>query len=257
MSLCYAEDAMQGAFQAISSRDPRRRQIALELLHTLLEKSVSEAIGNALVGTRARANPKPQNDNKQLIQALADDPDRFLASLANAVLLDMSRRPKEERSRAETTGEIMAQTVVSQILELQSITLFSQSSAEDLAEVASMVTVRRVSNGTVLFREGEAGDAMYLVRGGEITLSRQGTIVDHIGPGEACGIVAVLDQLPRELTATARMDSTLLAVRGDDLLQLLADRPLLMHSVFRALTAALRSQLHRGALGKSAEEWSW
>jgi hypothetical protein len=53
------------------------------------------------------------------------------------------------------------------------------------------------------------------------------------------------------------MDSKLLVIRADDLLQLLADRPLLMHSVFRALTAALRSQLDRGALGKRKEEWSW
>ena len=152
----------------------------------------------------------------------------------------------------------MAQTVVNQILELQSLTLFSQSSAEDLAEVASMVSARRVAKNTVLFREEEAADAMYLLRGGEITLSHKGKIIDHIGPGEACGIVAILDQLPREYTATASMDSKLLVIRGDDLLQLLADRPLLMHSVFRALTAALRMQLERGALGKKAKgQWSW
>ncbi len=256
MSLNHPEDAMQGAFQAISSRDPRKRQIALELLDTLVDKPVAEAISEAVGGVRARSRRSRRDDTEVLAQ-LARDPDRFLASLANAARLDTDTGADDRRGRTETTGEIMAQTVVNQILELQSLTLFSQSSAEDLAEVASMVSARRVGRDTVLFREDEAADAMYLVRTGEITLSRKGQILDHIGPGEACGIVAILDQLPREYTATASMDSKLLVIRGDDLLQLLADRPLLMHSVFRALTAALRSQLERGALGKKAEEWSW
>ena len=151
----------------------------------------------------------------------------------------------------------MTQSQVAQILELQSLSLFSQSTAEDLAEVAALVAARRAPKSTVLFKEGEPGDAMYLVRSGEVTLSRTGQIVDHVGAGEACGIVSVLDQLPREITATVSMDATLLVIRSDDLMQLLADRPLLMHSVFRALTSSIRSQLDRVSLGKKAEEWSW
>jgi len=256
MSLHYPEDAMQGAFVAINSREKRQQQIALELLDNILDKSVSEriaeAIGAASTGRR-RQRQEPQN----VLAKLTTDPDRFLASLARATLLDMGASSPEARRIAETTGEIMAQTVVNQILELQSLTLFSHSSAEDLAEVATFVTARRVPKGTVLFREGEVGDAIYLVRTGEVTMSKAGKILDNIGPGEACGIIAVLDQLPRELSATVSMESSLLVIRGDDLLQLLADRPLLMHSVFRALTAALRNQLGRGALGRKPEDWSW
>ena len=78
--------------------------------------------------------------------------------------------------------------------------------------------------------------------------------VVSVGPGEACGIVAVLDQLPRELTAIATMDSSLLIIRAADIIHLLADRPLLMHSVFRALTGAIRTQLDKNFLGKHAEQ---
>ena len=151
----------------------------------------------------------------------------------------------------------MAITLVNQILELQSLTLFGHSSAEDLAEVATLISVSRVPKGQVIFREGQSGDAMYVLRTGEVTLSRQGKLLEHVGPGEAFGILSILDQMPREVTATASMDSTVLSLRGDDFLQLVADRPLLMHSVFRALTSSLRNQLERGGLGKRAEEWSW
>jgi CRP-like cAMP-binding protein len=152
----------------------------------------------------------------------------------------------------------MAFSVVDQILELQSLSIFSHSSADDLAEVATLVSSRRVPKGTTLFRQGELGDAMYVVRSGEIALSRDGRILEHVGAGEACGIVACLDQLPREMTATAARDSAVLAIGADGLLQLLADRPLLMHSVFRALTYAIRQQIDRVALGKKQEmDWSW
>jgi HEAT repeat protein len=255
LSIHHPEDAMQGAFRAISSRDPRQRQIALELLDTVVAKEVAEAIAVAVGGVRAHSR-RSHRDPLHIFHQLAEEPDLFLASLTKAALLD-ANPPSVDRRQTETTGEIMAQTLVRQILELQSLNLFGQSSAEDLAEVAAMVSARRVAKDTVLFREEEVADAMYLVRSGEVTLSREGKIIDHIGPGEACGIVAILDQLPREYTAATSMESKLLVIRGDDLLQLLADRPLLMHSVFRALTAALRSQLDRGVLGKRKEEWSW
>ena len=254
LSVHYPEEAMQGAFAAMSQSDARKRQIALELLDTVLSKPLKDALAEAVGG--AHAKESEHHEPPRLLSFLVQGPDRFLASLSRVVLGDVAEVAGEPRRQADE-GETMTQSQVAQILELQSLSLFSQTTAEDLAEVASLVAARRTEKGTILFREGEPGDAMYLVRGGEITLSRGGQIIDHVGAGEACGIVSVLDQLPREATAAVTMDATLLVIRGDDLMQLLADRPLLMHSVFRALTNALRSQLDRVSLGKKAEEWSW
>ncbi len=147
----------------------------------------------------------------------------------------------------------MAHVQVDQILELQSLALFNHASAEDLAEVAALVSTRAVPKGTGVFREGDAPDAIYLIRSGQVTLSRAKKIIGNLGPGDAFGIVAVLDGRPREMTVATTSDCVLLALKADDLLQLLVDRPLLMHSVFRALTGAIRSQLDQIAIGKKAE----
>jgi len=251
LSLLYPEDSMQAAFQAISSSDARKRQIAIELLDAILNRRLVEAIADAVSAVREKE--RAHLDMVEALQQLAEGPDRFLASLTRASLKEIGR---PIRARLEE-GEVMTQSLVDQILELQSLSLFAQSTAEDLGEVATLVKAKRANPGTVLFREGEPGDAMYLIRSGEVTLSRAGKIIDHVGAGEACGIVSVLDQLPRELTATVSMEAGLLVLRGDDLTQLLADRPLLMHSVFRALTSSLRSQIDRVSLGKKSEEWSW
>ncbi|MBI5511763.1 MAG: cyclic nucleotide-binding domain-containing protein [Deltaproteobacteria bacterium] len=253
LSLYYPEDAMQGAFQAFSSSDQRKRQIAFELLDAVLDKRLKEALAEALGGVRTKERTK--SEVSRTLHQFVDGDDSFLASLSRAALDDLATlagRPRRPR-----TGEAMNQSLVGQILELQALSLFAQTTAEDLAEVATLVTSRRAPRGTVLFREGEPGDSMFLVKSGEVTLSRAGKIVDHVGAGEACGIVSVLDQLPRELTATVSTDAALLVIRSDDLMQILADRPLLMHSVFRALTSSIRNQLDRVSLGKKSEEWSW
>ncbi len=256
LSLKHPLDAMQGVFQALISSDRRRRQVALELLDNLLDPEISRAIADAVGGVRAqRRQRRSQND---AIEVLATGPDPFLASLALAVQISASGNSHQPNESVRRKGDTMALTVVDQILELQSLSIFSQSSAEDLQEVAALISAKRVRKGTVLFREGENADAMYIVRTGEIALSHGGNIIDQVGAGEACGIVACLDQLPRELTATATMDASILCLSADGLLQLLADRPLLMHSVFRALTGAIRQQLERGVLGKKKkQDWSW
>lgn len=244
LSLRYPEEAIQGAFAGITSRDVRQRQLALELLDTLLQADLRQAINQAL-GEKQRAKKR---DPVRILGELAVGPEKFLSGLAYAVLLQMEATPPPLKRAANA----MSTTLVNQILELQSLPLFSQCSAEDLAEVAALVTARRINRGTILFREGDVADAMYLIKSGTITLTRMGQVVDKLGPGESCGIVAVLDRQPREMTATVSQDSLLLIIATDDLLQLLADRPLLMHSVFRALTGAIRSQIDKVALEKKS-----
>lgn len=242
LSLSYPTDAIQGAFQGLVARERPKRHLALELLDTVLSKEVSTALAEAM--GEGQDSP-PVRDRARVLKELTASRDSFVAALANVVLHEIEDSPAGERKES-----MMAPAHVAQILELQSIALFEQASAEDLSEVADMAIERLVTKGTVLFREGDPGDAMYLVREGRLSMRRGDEAVGELGPGDAAGIVAILDRLPRELTAVAVTSCSLLVIRGSDLQQLLADRPLLMHSVFRALTTSIRDQLDRLALGR-------
>lgn len=241
-SLCYSETAIQGAYLAINAREKRQRQIALELLDTLLAADVRQALAEA-IGEGSRVT-RPRIA-VELLSEFVRGPDSMLASLSQIVIAEINGTPLTERPQ-------MKRTLVDQLLELQSIPLFSQSSAEDLEDVASLAVPREVSKGTVMFQEGEPGDAMYIVRSGTVMLSKKGKVLERMQEGDAFGVVSVLDRLPRELTATATSHCTFLTIKAGDLHQLLADRPLLMHSIFRALTSALREQIHRVSIGKKA-----
>ncbi|MEZ4272823.1 MAG: cyclic nucleotide-binding domain-containing protein [Myxococcota bacterium] len=245
MALNYPEEAILGAFQAIVSRDRHQRQLALELLETVLDPTVRRELAVAIGEGRSRIKTRDRTD---VLQSLCQTKDRFLARLAWVVLHELD--PKAAMGALKEAQDSMTHSLIDQILELQSISLFSHATAEDLGEIASMVNEREFTKDAVIFSEGEVGDAMYLIRAGNVMLTRNRHKVDRLGTGEAIGIVSVLDRLPREMTATADTPCSLFVIKATDLLQLLADRPLLMHSIFRALTSSIRGQLDRVALGK-------
>jgi CRP-like cAMP-binding protein len=61
--------------------------------------------------------------------------------------------------------------------------------------------------GEVIFREGEPGHTMFVVRGGEVRISKHvrggERVLATLGPGEFFGEMAVLSGRPRTATATA------------------------------------------------------
>ncbi len=243
LALRYDEEALRSALSAIASGERRRRQIALELLDALLEAPVRQALAQIESDAAQRRTPNAGSALRRVIEL--GDP--FMATLATMVLSELGESP------AGAGVVEMSMRVVEDILELQSVSIFSEASAEDLAELASLLTTRVLPRGSVIYREGEMADSVYVLRRGAVALSRQGQQVEQVGPGDTFGIVAVLDRNPRELTATAKNECELRVLAAEDLLQLLADRPLFMHSIFRALTFAIRSQLDRVALGKKSD----
>ena len=77
----------------------------------------------------------------------------------------------------------------------------------------------RVGKGEVIFRQGDAGDEMFVVSAGRVrlTLGAEGheKEVAVLGPGEFFGELSLLSDMPRSATATAVEDSTLLAIGRD------------------------------------------
>jgi CRP-like cAMP-binding protein len=76
--------------------------------------------------------------------------------------------------------------------------------------------VRRHPAGTVLFREGERGDKMFVIRSGKVNISKRiaesELTLAVLGPGEFFGEMALLEGLPRSAAATVVEDAMLIEV---------------------------------------------
>jgi CRP-like cAMP-binding protein len=110
--------------------------------------------------------------------------------------------------------------------------VFYNLSPEQLSRIAEICAERRLSKGTILFRENNPGDEMYLVAQGAVDIlvdpamlgletDVRPTKVATMRKGQIFGEMALVDEGLRSATAQVAEDDTLLlAIRRHDLLAL-------------------------------------
>ena len=113
---------------------------------------------------------------------------------------------------------------------LADVELFEHVSDEDRARLAEFIDITQLAAGETLFRAGEPGESLYVVRSGEVELFIRDTAGQKIalaiaGAGEVFGELALLDRGPRTATAIALTDSELLELDRGDLLLLFQKTP--------------------------------
>ncbi len=70
--------------------------------------------------------------------------------------------------------------------------------------------------GTVLFREGEVGNRMYVIKSGRVRMSKRvldtEVTIEELSAGDFCGEIALLNDQPRPVTATVIQDATVIQI---------------------------------------------
>ena len=120
---------------------------------------------------------------------------------------------------------------------------------DELEKFAKIVRERHLPGGAILFREGEQGDALYIIAYGSIrilkTSKRGEEEVITLGTGAMFGELAMIDGSPRSATAIAMEKTDLLEVRREDLQQFFEEYPKiglkLCLSMARLITSRLRA----------------
>jgi signal transduction histidine kinase len=146
---------------------------------------------------------------------------------------------------------------------LKEIPLFAELGEPDLRKLCSLVADVRLEPGEELFRQGGAGDLAYVIREGEIEISRysDGREIPLAvrRPGEVIGEMALLEEAPRMASARARTPSVLLAIGRQELDELLTSSPTAARSMLgtvmqrlRETEAALRQSEKMAQLGTLA-----
>jgi CRP-like cAMP-binding protein len=124
---------------------------------------------------------------------------------------------------------------------LEGIELFARCTPSDLKIVARHAETIRAEAGRMIVREGDDGDALFVLLSGTAEIERGGKTVTSLGPGDYFGELALLDPAPRAATVTATSD-TELAVLGVRMFRvLLRELPPLGAKLLADLAARVRA----------------
>ena len=100
--------------------------------------------------------------------------------------------------------------------------------------------LKRYPQQTLIFKEGQSGTFMYVVKSGRIGIAIGGNVVEIAGPGGTFGEMAVVDQSPRTARAGAIEESELLTIDRATLLKLIQGNPAFAMALLRAVAERLR-----------------
>jgi CRP-like cAMP-binding protein len=106
-----------------------------------------------------------------------------------------------------------------------------------LEQLASAAQLCSLPPGVDVVVQGAPAHAFYAVVDGRVVVHRDGERVVHLGPGDNFGERGLLDNAPRNATVTTEIDTTVLRVEGDVLIDALQAAPMLTPALDRSSTA--------------------
>lgn len=134
---------------------------------------------------------------------------------------------------------------------LRIIPLFRDLPDGSLKSIATRLKRKRYPQGAVIFREGDAGDAMYVVESGQLEVTTgfgdSENPLAYLGPGSFVGEIALLLGQPRSATLKVVIDADLWELHKEDLEDLLAEYPSIALHFTRELGQRLVTTSHQSS----------
>ena len=126
---------------------------------------------------------------------------------------------------------------------LKNVPLFSRCTGRELRIVARHAEPVRLPAGSVLFREGDDGDAFFVVLDGTAEVRKGSTDrrVNSLGPGASFGELARLDAAPRSASVVAATELELAVLGAHIFRTLLRELPTISERLLAALAGELRA----------------
>jgi CRP-like cAMP-binding protein len=125
---------------------------------------------------------------------------------------------------------------------LKNVPLFSRCTGRELRILARHAEVVRLPAGSVLFSEGDDGDAFFVVLDGtaDVCKGTAGRTVNSLAAGAYFGELALLDTAPRSASVVAATDLEVAVLGARIFRTLLRELPTISERLLAALAGELR-----------------
>lgn len=227
LGMLYPPHEVYRTWLAASSAVRTRRANALEWLEQTLGTATYRRFADVIENA---APPLGQGaGGGARIADLVQDGDSWIARLARAAAAGDT--DPETRETME---------LIEKVFLLQRVDLLSGARGSHLALLASIADEIEVPSGEVIIPAGEPTAAMYVVTRGAVTLHGVGEHI-RLGPEQAFGTWALIDENPSPIEAVADEPSRLLRITRFDLDDLLSDHSELAVALLKGLARRMRN----------------
>jgi len=144
---------------------------------------------------------------------------------------------------------------------LRSVPLFASLDDVAATELRNLLSSKSVPQNTRLFRQGDKGDAMYLIESGRVRISirdddKQELTLAELAQGDFFGEMALIDGRQRSADAKVIEDATFAILSRDDFLGFVRSNPDVALEMLAALTDRLRrtDELLRSRVSRNVNE---
>ncbi len=273
VALLYPRLALEPLRQAMSQADARLRANAIELIENVAQAekdvlvpyvggSASERLEAArllgvtsqaphahverLLGSRdswirlcalASAGRSSHAGLRPRIEAELSSPDPLFRETARHAL-GMPAAAAGQEMEGESR---MPLAPLEKVLFLKQVSLFREIPAEDVAALLPIADEVSFQAGDVVIREGDTGDALYLIVEGTIGISAGGVPTGkRLGSRDVIGELSILTGDPRSVTCTAESEVLALRIHREPFWQLMRERPEVPVGLVKILTGYIR-----------------
>jgi CRP/FNR family cyclic AMP-dependent transcriptional regulator len=131
-------------------------------------------------------------------------------------------------------------STVEKVLFLKSVPLFREIPGEELAQIAAIADEIEFQVDENVFKEGDIGEAMYIVLEGKVRVHRGEKVLVELGERECFGEMSILDSEPRSASITATKELVALKIQREDFVEILAQKSEIAYGIIKVLTHRLR-----------------
>jgi HEAT repeat protein len=259
--------------KSLNAGDASTRAAALETLETLGDKKMTREILPLLDrGGIFQSSGEQKMDSTEVVKGLLSSEDYWLKALAARSVADLGLKefvPSLRKLRSDpnllvrqaaTDALIRMEdganmktlktiSTLERILLLREVPMFSELSPQDLEQIAEIAQEQLYPDRTVICREGEPGNTLFIIVSGTVEVSkktdRQENILAMRSAGEFVGEMAILESAPRSATLRASGDVRVLSIEGPEFTAILLDRPEVTVSVLRHMSNRVRDLMKR------------
>jgi len=132
--------------------------------------------------------------------------------------------------------------LVEKVLILKAVSIFKDTPEHILADLAPLMEEEEFEQGSIIFKEGDIGDSMFIIHEGEVKIHKGGTDLAVLNEKEVFGELALLDAEVRSATVTANTDCVLFRIEQEPFYELIDNRPEVARGFIKILCQRLRAQ---------------